>query len=97
LANELELLRMLEPAVRPDGVSRPTPRRDVPIESRSFDSLLQEARQINATQAQDSQTPAPPADTPPLLKAGLIGQLAQIDQVHNSSLRALIAPNTQAK
>ena len=88
---------MLEPAVRPDGVSFPTPQRNVPIESRSFDSLLEEARQMNATPTRDSQTTASPTDAQPLLKAGLIGQLAQIDQVHNSSLRALIDPNKQAK
>ena len=88
---------MLEPAVRPDGLSPSTQQRNVPIESRSFESLLEEARQMNVTQVQDSQTTAPSTDAPSLLKTGLIGQLAQIDQVRNSSLRTLIDPNTQAK
>lgn len=88
---------MLEPAVRPDGLSPPKVPRHVPIESRSFESLLEEARQMNDTLTQDNQTTAPPATETPPLKAGLIGQLAQIDQVHNSSLRTLIDPNAQTK
>lgn len=77
------LLKMLEPAVRPDGVAAPVRAPAQPIETRSFDSFLHEARQMNIEQT----VPSDECDT----TKGALGPLSHIDQVANASLRDLIA------
>jgi hypothetical protein len=49
---ENDLLRMLEPAVRPVGLPPTGLREQAPFESRSFESFLEEARTINAQEQQ---------------------------------------------
>ncbi|MEX0655199.1 MAG: hypothetical protein WD534_13185 [Phycisphaeraceae bacterium] len=83
------LLRMLEPAVRPvaapEGRSAPQPT-DVPIEQRSFESLLSEARGGGAMGA-DEELSVPAAKAEPV---NLLGPLSQVGAIENTSLRALV-------
>ena len=95
MSNEADLLRMLEPAVRPGGLPAPAPQQRAPIESRDFESLLDEARSMNADthQVQEDRGLAPSAghvgqsDSD---RGGLMGRLAAVDQIENSSLRQLL-------
>jgi hypothetical protein len=102
MGNASELLRMLEPAVRPVNVpgAPGAAARPGPIESRDFDSLLDEARQMNlmtppvvpdADAARRAGVDAPansaPSDTG---AAAALSPLMQFDRIENPSLRALI-------
>ena len=96
MANEVELLRLLEPAVRPGGLPAPIQSEKTPLELRSFEALLEEARQIN-TQPQNmgSQVETQQqTDVPTQRDTGLIKALTQVDQIENGSLRQLIDTNT---
>lgn len=75
-----QLLRMLEPAVRPGGTSQVAPDRasPAPFEDRPFDQLLQEA-QKQATQEDEAGSSRP--TTSPLV------ELADITRIENASLR----------
>ena len=97
MGREIDLLRMLEPAVRPGavpGMAQPAAR-EQPIEERSFDSLLEEARSLNVSSA-----PEPEAHTPAgTKKAGPLAELAGLDRIENAALRTLLtrpAGNDQA-
>lgn len=86
-----DLLRMLEPAVRPAKATpcAAAPRQPVaPIEARSFDSLLQEARQMNVDEA-DNIDAAGGAKAP--VQAGPLGVLVGVDAIENDALRRLLA------
>jgi len=88
------LLRMLEPAVRPGNlpgpVLPPSAARE-PIETQSFESLLEEARQVNLTEVADLDESDVSAESRVnKTVTGLLGPLAQIDAVENASLRELI-------
>jgi len=88
---------MLEPAVRPGGIpgaSRPAP--SIPIESESFESLLDKAHAINATEA----TPEAEATTGDMEQddkakdragSGRASHLGALGRIDNSSLRVLLA------
>ncbi len=93
MSKETELLRMLSPVVRPidmpGAVGKPT----LPIESESFDALLELAHQMNATEAvQEPESDELAVDevTGPA-RSGLLGRLGSLDQVANGSLRDLLA------
>lgn len=88
MGNQVDLLRLLEPAARPAGLpapSAPGPR-NLPIESRSFDSLLTEAQKL----PDESATPA--AETTKIAKptGGLLQGLSRVDRIENGSLLGLI-------
>jgi len=99
----MELLRLLEPAVRPDGVSSRSQPVSAPIESRSFDSILTEARDLSQTfdlnQAGTTQT----NDTAQVNQSqgapesqrhegvGALASLARVDRIENAALRQLIS------
>lgn len=77
-------LRLLEPAVRPAGLPDPARSPQSPIESRSFESLLEEA------QASSSETPAPDGEAKDA-GANLLAPLSAVDRIDNQALRDLIA------
>ena len=80
---------MLAPAVRPDGVVGAASAPSTPIESVSFDALLEEARAVNATEA--ASAGASERDAAPSGRAGLLGRLAPVDRVANASVLTLLA------
>ena len=98
-----DLLRMLMPAVSPVPTSSaPRPDSKLPIESRSFESLLAEAREGDASAPIESAEPTDTTDstgssegvkpdTPSNTMPGLTG----ISSIHNASLRQLIAGDVQ--
>jgi hypothetical protein len=93
-STNVNLLRLLEPAVRPGGLSGASRAPAEPIEQRSFESLLDEARSIElpgAGAAEPDLLEGSPEEPPAKKPAGLIGQLAQFDRIDNPSLRRLIA------
>lgn len=87
MASGSDLLRMLEPAVRPvstpesGGGGKP---RHVPIEQQSFEALLAEAQGMGG----DAPEAGPEAERK---SAGPLGPLARVDAIENVSLRAMIA------
>lgn len=85
MGRESDLLRMLEPAVRPGGLTasqRPTTR---PIEDKDFESLLAEARAQPAAEAEPQTLDQPARGHDPLRS------LAGTDRIENASLRQLVA------
>ncbi len=79
-----ELLRMLEPAVRPvalPGAGAPRPQNQ-PFEARPFEALLREAG-VNADADASAPEPAPSGPDP-------LAALNGIQAVGNASLRSLI-------
>lgn len=52
MGNELDLLKRLEPAVRPAGAPAPSIQGKKPLEQRSFDELLEEAGRGGAAYAE---------------------------------------------
>jgi len=97
VGQESFLLRMLEPAVRPDArsgsVSALTRRAGsgdptAPLEQRSFDALLSEAQEIPATNDAE-QTSGD--DAAPTAALSPLAALAQFDHIENDSLRRVLA------
>ncbi len=92
MSNGIHLLRMLEPAVRPDGVEQRAVGAgapSVPIEARSFDLMLRDAASADAaTQVSDDEAQQPAG-------AGPLRPLAQVDRVENETLRQLMAHTHQ--
>ncbi len=91
MSNGGDLLRMLMPAVRPVPSGGVSPAKQ-PIESQSFDALLQDARQVDPLNQTDQVKPAentPPAEAP--AKPDTLAPLAGLDSIHNASLRRIIA------
>ena len=85
MASGIDLLRLLEPAVRPDGLqgSRCAPKE--PFESRSFESLLEEAQsqaQVQARSAESATNKTKAIDP--------LGPLARVDGIDNAALLKII-------
>lgn len=92
-----DLLRMLEPAVRPVGAPAPSTRPAAPLEEQSFESLLAEVRQLGTSDGSAQQGVDAAADGAALQdeaarpKANLLGPLSATDAIDNASLRSLVA------
>jgi len=96
MSDSAQLLRMLEPAVRPvdprgAGKARPSAQ---PFESRSFESLLGEAQRTDAQAnhagpGQDASAEQAVAEATP--KDTALGPLAGLGTIENATLRQLIA------
>lgn len=82
---------MLEPAVRPGGVPGPVaaPHR-VPIESRSFESLLEEAQNMNHSTSPGHASATAETGSVASAPIGLMGQLSHVGRIENRSLRSLM-------
>ena len=78
MSNGGDLLRMLEPAIRPANLPAPTVKPNTPIESRDFDSILDEARGMNVDETRPEETETKP---------NLMDHLSQIERVENATLR----------
>lgn len=83
MGDEVNLLRMLEPAVRPTDAARRAVRPATPIERQSFEQLLAQARQ---TQPDDGTSPAEQAvdRRRPMM---LLDRLADAGHVQNPGAR----------
>ena len=85
---------MLEPAVRPGGLGAPPgARRSAgPIETRDFDSLLNEARAMGEVEAEAGTTDqiGTAADH---AERSLLGQLAGVDRIANGSVIGMFEAN----
>ena len=93
MTNSGNLLRMLEPAVRPctTPTTQVTPRQ-VPFEQQPFEKLLEDAgykMDVNGIQDESVNPTGSPAK--PL---NLLGPLSQVDSICNASLRQLIRGHT---
>lgn len=97
-ASSSQLLKMLEPALRPvaapaaaEGVLRPS------FENTSFEMLLQEARALEtgpidqAGALGDPHHAAEAQGVGPASTAGPLAALATIDRIENAALRRLLA------
>ena len=85
MSNSGDLLRMLEPAVRP--VATPAPQstrpKDTPFETKSFDALLSEAQTHSVTEPNVDE----PGKTKP---TDLLSPLTHVDAIQNASLRQIV-------
>lgn len=95
MGRESDLLRMLEPVVRPGNpgsLALRGPR--VPIESQSFESLLDEARGAQGAQQaavdEGRNDAGSTRRTDPARTVVELRSLAQVDRIENASLRGLI-------
>ncbi len=100
MSNAGDLLRMLMPAVSPVPTTGARPGKQ-PIESLSFESLLEDAKQpagqtetrpVNSTTEIDPQ--APTDSTKPVdqtTQANALSQLTGIESIQNASLRRIVA------
>ncbi len=81
MSSSLDLLRMLEPAVRPvDGGGASSGR--LPVEDQSFESLLMDARSAAEVGGEDKAAELPKVDP--------LSPLASLDAIESASLRDLI-------
>ena len=93
---------MLMPAVRPVPTEGVRPGKQ-PIESLSFDSLLAEAKQTDATPGvlgdplapTDAASAANNTERP--AKPDVLAPLSGLDSIHNASLRRIVAQATDSQ
>jgi hypothetical protein len=84
MANEGELLRRLEPAVRPGNLPAPKREATQPFEARSFESILDEARTMNVDDIEQDNVTKPTS-----------GLLSGLDRIENASLHELMARRSE--
>ena len=96
MANGTDLLRMLEPAVRPIQLPNGSDVLSVnpPFEKQDFDQLLHEAKMMTAIPAIDSQ-PADIDANQKELQVNVLSELSRIDSIENASLREILNVNRQ--
>ena len=87
MSTGVELLRLLEPTVRPGGLQGPKSAPTEPIESRSFESLLEEAKATAATTTTESMNET---TTKPSRQNDPLGALARVDLIDNAALLRII-------
>ncbi len=99
MSNAVDLLRLLEPAVRPGaaGVSRPQGGGSAPLEDQSFDQLLSAYKEQSGTPRGETVTPEAAAEAvdKPTAEADVLAPLSGLTVVENPSLRALMAARAQ--
>lgn len=93
MSNNADLLRLLEPTVRPIAQPTASPRvGNSPFEQQDFDSLLSSFQDPDFNPAPETgvatETQAPPQ---PGKHAGPLAELADIGRIENSTLRNLLA------
>lgn len=83
MSNGVDLLRLLEPAVRPGGLAGGKALPTQPIESRSFESLLEEAKAAGLPQQAVNEPNRASAVDP-------LKPLARVDLIDNAALLRMI-------
>ncbi len=92
MGREADLLRMLEPVVRPGGLPNTTRRVAQPIEGQDFESLLAEAAAEQKAEPQTTAASERTAVKGPDPLQGLTG----VDRIENAALRRIIGGATSA-
>lgn len=87
MGTSVDLLRMLEPAVRPTGPAPSRTADTLPLEARSFESLLEEARSA-AEPEPTSETRA--TDQTKATKSDPLAALGGLDRIENESLLRMV-------
>jgi hypothetical protein len=87
MGREADLLRMLEPVVRPGGLPQASRAKAPPIEGRDFESLLAEAAAERTAEPDETDATSRSAAKSPDPLQGLTG----VDRIENATLRALIS------
>lgn len=82
------LLRLLEPAVRPVPTAPASRSPQLPIEQRSFETLLNEVRQTQTTGGHDDQATTDPTEAAPALNP--LRALGRCGAIDNASLRGML-------
>ena len=96
MSNGGDLLRMLMPAVSPVPTQNAPRPEALPIESRSFDSLLAEANQSGSITQPDAAVEAiAPNETEPATTDNTLQSLTGIGSIHNASLRMMMSGDGQ--
>lgn len=90
MSTGMELLRLLEPAVRPGGLQGPGIAPSEPIESRSFESLLEEAQSTPTTKATESMNEATTKEMGQAKLNDPLAALARVDLIDNAALLRII-------
>ena len=88
MADGAQLLRLLEPVVRPDGQIGPVrgpQEQALPIEARSFESLLRQAQSMSMDGAAEKVGASGPAG-----QAQWLAPLVEADRIENESIRGLL-------
>ncbi len=94
MAGGAELLRLLEPAVRPGGLQGPSRTPVAPLESRSFDSLLAEAaKDGGASSGTNGPDGLADNETKPhaASAASHLASLSGVDRIENAGVLEAIA------
>ncbi|MEX0776171.1 MAG: hypothetical protein WD042_10730 [Phycisphaeraceae bacterium] len=95
--NAVQLLRMLEPAVRPGGLPGPARTPSTLIEDRSFDSILDEVRAMNQPEQDTSGSQAAASPGPEHKAPGLVQLLGGVDRIENASLRTIVGTSSSSR
>jgi len=90
MSNQVDLLRMLEPVVRPGHVSGSNRPVNTPIEQRDFESLLAEANGRKPDGEEESSERVEVAGTRDE-PDGPLRELRQVGLIENESLRQLLS------
>lgn len=85
MGNQQVLLQMLMPIVRPDGITPSNSTQNLPLEQQSFEQMLTDMQQMDASQAQVT------AEDPEPAPSQMMQQLGGIDRIDNSALRDMLA------
>jgi len=85
MAGGMDLLRLLEPAVRPGGLPGISSTPKLPIESQDFDAILLEARNVS-----ESGATAQAAEAKEIKHNDLLSALGRVDQIDNAALLKFI-------
>jgi len=91
MGNQLTLLQMLMPIVRPDGITPSHSSQKLPLEDQSFEQMLTGLQkiEIDAPLASSSLALTEPAsETSSML---MMQQLGGVDRIENSVLREMLA------
>ena len=90
MSSGVDLLRLLEPAVRPGGLPGPATAPSQPIETRSFDSILEEVK--SAGDANSTTNPiAKSTDATEAKPFDPLQALARVDLIDNATLLKLFS------
>lgn len=99
MGKDIDLLRLLEPVVRPGNLPAPSRAAAAPVEEQSFAILLEGARERASTRAGSAQEAiAAPSNSHESAAPSFnpLAILAGPDRIENSALRSLLAQHRES-